>query len=286
MRAALVLVLGVFAACTRHQGIGTETRWDDVARYDYFVTEAVPYTPAGWPRELLADVYVPRSFGTAPAVLLVHGGGWTDGERGDLSYLAGRLAESGFAAITIDYRLAPEHRFPAQVQDLAQALAFVQRRAGSFQIDPTRVAVWGIDAGATLALLLAAGDHGPVPVAGRRLAAVVAGAGAYDLTYWDGGDDLRAWLGGNSDASARRASPMRYADSAHPPTFLYHGVLDRYVPVQQARDLRARLEANGVPVELFEVHGLGHSALFLINRTAIESGIDFLRRRVMNAPSG
>lgn len=277
----LLVASAVLAGCTRHQGLDGETRWDDVARYDYFVQREQRYSPRDWPVELFADFYIPRSFGQLPAVLLVHGGGWSDGERDDLAYLAGRLAESGFVAVTVDYRLAPAARHPAQVRDLAQALAYVKRRADSYQVDASRIAAWGVDAGATLALLLAAGGAGEGLPAAGGLAAVVAGAGAYDLNHWDGGEDLRNWLGRVDETAARRASPMRWIDGTHPPTFLYHGTLDRYVPVQQARDLRTRLAANGVPVELFEVTGLGHAALFLINRTAIESGIDFLRRRVL-----
>ena len=59
----LLVASAVLAGCTRHQGLDGETRWDDVARYDYFVQREQRYSPRDWPVELFADFYIPRSFG-------------------------------------------------------------------------------------------------------------------------------------------------------------------------------------------------------------------------------
>ena len=86
----------------------------------------VRYTPEGWPRALYADVYVAKDEVPGPAVLVVHGGGWQDRSRSDMTNTARELARHGFTAINIDYRFAPQYRYPAQLRDLQQALAWIR----------------------------------------------------------------------------------------------------------------------------------------------------------------
>src|SRR5262245_50073490 len=93
----------------------------------YTVERDVVYTPAGWPEALRADLYQPQAAnGTRPAVLLVHGGGWRSRNRNDMNGIAKRLAARGFVVMNVSYRLAPAHRFPAQVHDLQVALRWLR----------------------------------------------------------------------------------------------------------------------------------------------------------------
>src|SRR5262245_10913431 len=100
------------------------------------------------------DHYRPRRVdGPAPAIILVHGGGWV---RGDPSQAAGNalhFARHGIATVSISYRLAPAHRFPAALDDVRHGLRHVRAHAGELGIDPDRIALMGLSAGAHLALL-------------------------------------------------------------------------------------------------------------------------------------
>ncbi|MGH7292662.1 MAG: alpha/beta hydrolase, partial [Myxococcota bacterium] len=85
--------------------------------------------------DLRADVYLPASPGPHPGVLLVHPGSWQRGSRRDLASVGERLAARGYVAVSIDYRLAPENRFPAQLDDCRDALIWMRDHAGALQID-------------------------------------------------------------------------------------------------------------------------------------------------------
>jgi len=105
--------------------------------------------------ELTADLYLPRAAVRAPAAVLVHGGAWAWGSRDQMAGLAESLAEQGVAAMNISYRLAPEHKFPAQLIDVAAALGWLRLHADTYRIDSSRVAGIGYSAGGHLVMLLA-----------------------------------------------------------------------------------------------------------------------------------
>jgi len=99
---------------------------------------------------LAADVYRPRGAGPFPGMLVVHGGAWRMGARADLAMLAQRLAENGYTAVAIDYRLAPTYKFPAQIYDCQAAIRWMRSHASELKIDPTRIGgrpVPGVPAG-------------------------------------------------------------------------------------------------------------------------------------------
>src|SRR5687767_6527967 len=97
------------------------------------VFRSVPYAkPAG--EELTADVYLPKGTQAHPAVLVVHGGAWTIGNKSHLSFAAKQFAEAGFCAVAINYRLAPKHKFPAQLEDCLAAVAWMRANAEKYRI--------------------------------------------------------------------------------------------------------------------------------------------------------
>ncbi|WP_445011521.1 alpha/beta hydrolase fold domain-containing protein [Vreelandella stevensii] len=248
------------------------------------------YTPDDWPEPLVADVLLPRTEGTGlrPAALLVHGGGWRNRSRDDMAGIARQLAEQGYVTVNIEHRFVPEYRFPAQLHDLQQAMAWLHRHADEWQVDTNRIVGVGFSSGAHLVSLLAlAGSEGPLadPYGGEhaRLAAVLAGGLPSDLLKFNDGRLVVDFIGGTRaekrDAYAQ-ASPARQITPQAPPFFLFHGRWDRLVPVDHATDFYAALQAQGTPSELYLQRGRGHFASFLLRGSAIEAGIAFLNQQV------
>ena len=253
----------------------------DFPLHRYRVVE-VTYTPAGWPEAQKGDLYLPRNkSGPFPVVLLVHGGSWQHGGRGNMSRIAAALAGHGYAAFSVDYRLAPRYRHPAQLEDLEQALRWVQANAGPQDLDPGRIAAWGYSAGAHLVCLLAVQPPSP----GRpALQAVVAGGTPADLRIYPDSPAVTALLGDrliDNPARYEEASPLAHVHAGLPPFFLYHGADDDLVTPAQAEHLAGALAQAGVPVELLRLPGYGHvrAALFL-GRT-LPAALEFLAQRLV-----
>jgi alpha-L-fucosidase 2 len=183
--------------------------------------------------EVALDAYLQKRGAPRPGVLVVHGGGGTSGSRiARVGQLLEMLTPAGFSWFSIDYRLAPEHPFPAALDDLRAAFAFVREHAAELRVDPDRIAVLGEDHGAQLATLLAA-ERPP------GLRAVVS-------------------LGGIYEAPLPSASPLEQVTAGMPPLLIVHGGADTDVPPAQAHRYRAALAGAGVPVEAVEVPGAIH----------------------------
>ncbi|MEC7984391.1 MAG: alpha/beta hydrolase [Myxococcota bacterium] len=155
-----------------------------------------------------------------PTVLMIHGGGWVEGSCQDYTHLAPLFARRGIMACAMNYRLAPENRWPAQKEDVFAALDFLR----SQQVDLQRLALWGDSAGAHMALH-AALDY-PHPIA-----AVVAIGTPFDLTHLP----TSLWGEAFLESQLQAASPVYREGSKLPPTLLLHGEKDRIVPVEQSR---------------------------------------------------
>ncbi|WP_416140555.1 alpha/beta hydrolase fold domain-containing protein [Halomonas sp. HK25] len=248
------------------------------------------YTPPDWPSPLSADVLLPRSANDAPrpAALLVHGGGWQNRGPADMAGIAEQLAARGYVTVNVEHRFAPEHRFPAQLHDLQEAMAWIHANAEAWRVDTDRIVGVGFSSGAHLVSLLAlAGAEGPLaePHGGghARLAAVLAGGIPSDLFKFPDGRLVVEFLGGTRAEEPEQyalASPARQVHPTAPPFFLFHGTWDRLVPLDHATDFRAELEAKGVESELYLQHGRGHFLSFLTRGRAIDAGLAFLDRQV------
>jgi acetyl esterase/lipase len=252
---------------------------------DYDVMRDLVFTPPNWPQALKADAYVPRGDGGPwPGVLLIHGGGWESGDRDQVASIARRLARRGFVVVNTTYRLSPGAHFPAALQDVQQALAWMQAEAAHLHLRPDRIAAFGYSAGAHLAALLGTispGDALAHP--GPGVAAVVAGGVPSDLAKFKGGKLVPQFLGTSwtADPEAyRRASPVTYISRDDPPFFLYHGTRDTLVPPDHAQDLHDALLAAGVHSELFWLRGRGHIAAFLTDGAAVDAASEFLDRQL------
>jgi acetyl esterase/lipase len=128
-------------------------------------------------RQLKLDAYLPhRSATPRPAVIVVHGGGWRDGNRRQMAREARALAERGFAAFAIEYRLDGEVPFPDEIEDVRAAVRWVRANAGRFGVDPKRIGALGGSAGGNLSALVGVLGEGPLD-RGDRLAAVASWSG-------------------------------------------------------------------------------------------------------------
>jgi len=210
--------------------------------------------------------------GRAPAVLCIHGGGFRAGKREGWDKRCQQLAERGFVAATVTYRLAPKYQFPAAVHDVKAAVRWLRANADKYQIDPERIGVVGDSAGGHLAQFL--GVTAGVPEfegegnskQSSRVTCVVNYYGPSDFTKSygksvDAAEVLPLWLGGDDAKEHHRhvlASPLNWVTPDAAPTLLLHGTEDKYVAHEQAVWMHDRLKAADVEVTLLTLQGAGH----------------------------
>lgn len=221
---------------------------------------------------LKLDAYVPEGAGPFPAVILVHGGGWTGGDKsggprkGYMAPLHAPLAKAGFAWFSINYRLAPKHGYPACIEDVETAIRWVKAHAQEHRVDPRRIAISGESAGGHLVALAVVRA-----TESTRLAAVVPIYGVFDMTAMaTPGTALRtpfARLFGRETADEaamallREASPLAKVQPGLPPFLLVHGTADATVPIAQSERLLEKLRAAKVACELITIPGGAHGML-------------------------
>jgi len=236
---------------------------------------AIEYAIAGaMPVNLMMDVVRPRKqSGLLPAVVCIHGGGFRAGNRESYLPLCIRLAQHGYVAATVTYRLSPRDQFPAPVHDVKAAVRWLRANAARFGIDPERIGVTGGSAGGHLALFLGLTGgiaefegNGPYPEQSSRVACVVNYYGPTDFTKSygksvDAADVLPLFLGGDLDherSAHIKASPLNWVSPSAAPVLTIHGTEDKYVAYEQAVWLNERLKAAGVETELETLEGAGH----------------------------
>ena len=240
---------------------------------------------------LKADVYIPDGEGPFPGVLVVHGGAWRMGSRGQLAGVAQMLAQHGFTAIAISYRLAPAHKFPAQILDCKDAIRWMRTNAARLKIDPERVGGYGYSAGAHLVSLLGTTDEkdglegvdDPKSVPSTRIQCVACGGAPCDLRPIPKDVDGLSFFLGGSPAQCpeqyRLASPAAFVTPDDPPMFFFHAEDDQLVPLASPENMRAALTAAGIVSDLYIVPHLGHTAAAM-DRDAIERSIVFLQEHL------
>jgi acetyl esterase/lipase len=236
--------------------------WPAPARaafWDSYRRETQAYTPADWPAKLEGDLFVPkaRDRGPYPVVMLVHGGAWNRGDKKTMAKAGKALAEKGYAAFAVNYRLAPQFRYPAQLEDMQQALRWLKQNSEKYRLDSSRVAVWGYSAGGHLAALVGVQ---PITTDLPTLRAIIAGGTPADLRTSDA-PSVRDFIGGSRAEKAelyKDASPITHVQAGLPAFFLYHGGRDELVEPTQSERFAAALKEEGVPVEFVKIEGKDH----------------------------
>lgn len=272
------LVTVLFASCTsQYMSSGSAHKVSGKSRYT--VRRGIVYTPSDWPAPVMGDLYRPVGAKSAPAVLLVHGGGWTgkDG-RWQMTGIAKKLAARGYVVLNVTYRLAPRWIYPAPVEDLQQGVKWLRAHAAEEGIDPQRISVYGYSAGGYLAALVGLNED-------MHIKAIVAGGTPSNLMLYPGGDLVPQFLGGTKHEIPERfreASPVNHVTRHSPPVFIYHGGADTLVRPEHAWEFDAVLTKHKVPHELYWIEGRNHIAAFLLPGGSVDAAVDFLDRKTGN----
>ena len=249
------------------------------------------------------DVFLPPNHGsstspspqptTHPIVLVVHGGAWISGDKWTMEGYARKLARAGYVAIAVNYRLAPTHQFPTQVDDLREALVWAAGRASDWNADPERIGLFGYSAGGHLVTLIgslqdeaieakiSASDWGAEDPRWAKLpqvTAVCAGGPPCDFrSLPPDNTTLAHFLGGSRRKCGEAycaASPAQHVSAGDPPTQIIQGDIDLLVPLAGSRDFhKMQLEA-GVDSRLEVLERQGHMLTFMNPKTG-ELMIDF-----------
>ncbi|WP_436151814.1 alpha/beta hydrolase [Bosea sp. LjRoot90] len=209
------------------------------------------------------DVYVPEQGSrSAPVMVFFYGGGWNNGERADYAFVGRAFAAQGFVTVIPDYRLVPQVRFPAFVEDGALALRWVRDNIATYGGDATGIALSGHSAGAHIAMMLAL-DRRFLARAGLPPGFVrcIAGlAGPYDFLPLD---DPRSIAAFGEFPRLLDTQPISFANAHAPRAFLATGDEDETVRPRNSIALAAKLRAAGVAVELKTYPGIGHAGILL-----------------------
>jgi acetyl esterase/lipase len=247
-------------------------------------------------QHLQLDLARPKlATGPHPAIICIHGGGFRAGSRQGYDGLCIRLAEQGYVAVTVSYRLAPKYPFPAAVHDVKAAVRWLRANARKYHIDPDRIGATGGSAGGHLAQFLGVTADvkqfegtGGNPEQSSRVACVVNVYGPSDFTKSygksvDAAQVLPLFLGGNLETARHQhivASPISWVTPSAAPTLCLHGTEDKYVAHEQAVWLVDRLKSVDVEAELVTLQGAGHGFKGKDAETAEKAMLAFFARHL------
>jgi acetyl esterase/lipase len=253
---------------------------------------------------LLLDLYLPEA-GMKPVGLIVwvHGGAWRSGSRASVD-LVGMTAR-GWAVASVDYRLSPVAKFPAQVHDIKAAVRYLRAHAAEHGYPPSRFVIAGSSAGGHLAALVGVtnghreleGDVGSERQVSSDVQAIINLYGASNLTSildqsTPHGLSVRVpaldlFLGGQPATVpdlAKLASPVLHVAASDPPLLMLHGDQDHQMPINQSHELEGAYEKLRLPVRLVVMHGSGHGGPAFTALPSLELIDSFLRQH-LPAPS-
>ncbi len=250
--------------------------------------------------ELKCDLYrsvvraQAKPHASQPAIVCVHGGAWRTGSRLSMLRHASVFAKAGYVVMSIDYRLAPRHPFPAQIHDCKYAVRWLKANAADLGVDPDRIGAFGYSAGGHLVGLLGTTDpddglEGQVP---RELQphdssvrCVVAGGAPCEFSWIkEDATTLKYWLQATRRAKPKTyadASPLSYVDAGDVPFFFFHGQYDLIVPIDSSIEMHNALMAVGIDSEHDVALLAGHMAAFSMMGWAAKS-VDFFDEHLKN----
>lgn len=259
---------------------------------------------------LKMDMLLPATEEPAPVVVFIKGSGFTK------QYMDGwlqprlRLAEAGYAVISVEYRTVPIAKFPAPILDTKTAIRYLRAHADMYHIDPDRIGIWGDSSGGWVATMVASSngvedfDQGEYLDYSSDVDYCIDWYGVTDLTTIGEGYDEATVEGHLSPATtealllngtafppnqggpvnmdmdlANSASPLTYVDENDPPYLIFHGTADPLVSIYESNVLYEKLKENNVDASLYYVEGAGHGDNNFCQSQITDIMIDFLNEK-------
>ncbi|MEO2017825.1 MAG: alpha/beta hydrolase [Fuerstiella sp.] len=250
-------------------------------------------------QELRLDVYTPQKTRTAqksPVIVWIHGGAWRAGSKNKVP--VAKLVDRGFAIASVDYRLSPVAKFPAQIHDIKAAIRFLRANAATYRLDPDRFVIAGSSAGGHLAALVGVsngvaeleGTVGKHATQSSDVQSIVSFYGAANLqTILSQSTPhglsvrvpaLELLLGGqpiDQPDLAKLASPVAHVDASDPPLLLIHGDQDPQMPINQAHELHGKYKQLRLTVDFEVVHGGAHGGKRFFDDRMLDRVAEFLK---------
>lgn len=225
--------------------------------------------------------------GPFPALVILHSGGWSEGNREECDGVIVEGARRGYVAISADYRLTDvkengvsKYPFPCQVHDVKSGIRWLRANASKYNIDTARIGVMGFSAGGHLALMVGLTDSSD-DLEGKsgneafssRVQAIVSMAGMVEaFSYYQEKrtqKDVLAFLGGTPDQvpdEYRAASPLTYVSKESPPVLFMIGAKDLIVSPDQGKQLAEKMQASGSYCDFVVKEGFAHQAFYYDER--------------------
>lgn len=258
-RRRLALFTGLAMAGALLSGCSSLDVFSALVPYDPGVEQVATSVAYGPDRRQTLDIYRPRgASGALPVVFFIYGGSWNSGTKEDYAFVGHAFAAKGYVTVIADYRLVPNVRYPAFVEDDARALAWTYRNIARYGGDPSRLFVAAHSAGAYNALMLAADprfleDQG---LSTHIIRAVAGLSGPYDFLPLDVDATREAFKGVHD---LEDTQPINHVHKGMPPVFLAYGTADKLVKPANTTTLAKDLAAAGVPHEVRAYEGVGHA---------------------------
>jgi pectinesterase len=221
-------------------------------------------------RKLAADVFYPAKKNKQgyPGVLLIFGGGWKSGDKSMSVPMAQRLANEGYVAVSIEYRLSPEATYPAAVHDVKAAIRWMRANAGRYNLDKRKIAVHGVSAGGQLAALVGATNgmkkfegQGGNPKQSSAVQAIIDidGLLAFKHPESQEGQVASEWLGGSYEQKPQvwhEASALTHAGKNTPPILFIQSQYPRFTAGH--KEMMKKLEEHGIYSEVQKLPDTPH----------------------------
>ncbi|MGR4040549.1 alpha/beta hydrolase [Pseudomonas sp. 910_21] len=248
------LVISLLAACSPLKVLNSLTPGST-----FIKTRDIAY--GSDPRQKL-DVYQPRqAVPGAPVVVFFYGGSWNSGSRSDYDFVGEALASRGMVVVLADYRLYPQVRYPAFLEDAARAVAWTHEHIGEFGADPRRLYLMGHSSGAYNVAMLALDSRllGQVGLTPQIIKGWIGLAGPYDFLPIRNPEVRPVFFYPDSPPDSQ---PINHVSRGAPPALLIASSEDSLVnPQRNTGGLASKLRAAGVPVQEFYFSRTGHATL-------------------------
>jgi acetyl esterase/lipase len=238
---------------------------------------------------LRLDLYTPVELPKDPArlrpgLIMIHGGGWSGGDKAEYATFGKEMASRGYVAASVNYRFAPKHHYPANIDDVQRAVRWLRQHAKENSMDPERVGATGSSAGGHLASMLGVLDTRdpavPASEGSSRVQCVADFYGRMDLTLEPTNtnfhDYRQDYIGKTKDQALslyQEASPVSHVDKSTVPFLIVQGAVDPQVQPAQSERMFRELQKVGIESSLIMLGGQGHG----FNGAAAQNAWDFAK---------